>query len=166
MIGNQVRWRTYRCRRVCRSCHRPQISRRDRISILSRFSASSSLRESLHGGGECVLDFLGPREVAMDANQTDGAASEVSVDFSRVIIFNFGPQAWGCDSRSCSDSCLGCVVSVSGADLHFFSDSSRSHGHSRKSCPRCSLDVVSQDWWPWGPILPALRWLERACHEP
>ena len=34
------------------------------------------------------------------------------MDFPRVIVLNFGPQAWGCGSCSSLDSHLGCVVNV------------------------------------------------------
>jgi hypothetical protein len=71
--------------------------------------------------------------VAVNVNRIDGAASEVGMDFWRVIVPDFGPQAWGCDSYSCSysDSCLGCVVDASEVDLRFVSDSSRGHGRGR-----------------------------------
>ena len=33
-------------------------------------------------------------EVAVDGNRVDSAASEVSVDFSRAIVLDFGPVTW------------------------------------------------------------------------
>jgi len=70
--------------------------------------------------------------VAVNVNRIDDVVSEVEKEISRVTAFDPGPQAWGCDSCSCSysDSCLGYVVDVSGVDSRFVFGSSRGHGRN------------------------------------
>lgn len=68
----------------------------------------------------------------VNGNRTYDAASGVEMDFSRVTVLDPGSQAEGCgsDSYSYLESCLGCVVDVSGVDSRFVSDSSRGRGRN------------------------------------
>jgi len=70
--------------------------------------------------------------VAVNVNRIDDVVSEVEKEISRVTAFDPGPQAWGCDSCSCSysDSCLGYAVDVSGVGLRFAFDNSRARGRN------------------------------------
>ena len=61
----------------------------------------------------------------MNVNQIDGAALGVEAGFSRVFVLDPGLQAWGCDSYSYLDSCLGCAVDALDVDLRCVSDSNR-----------------------------------------